>query len=529
MFLSLLLRLFPLPARLTTLLLSHLEPPLFGTKHASPSLLQLANIPTRGQSLFLLYLVAINVVLCCVGYPIADPNSWYSSNWYQLASYVADRTGVLSFVNITLLVLYSGRNSLLLYLTDWSRSTLLLVHRWVAWLCTLQACVHSAVWLGLYVYDKGHTAVSKEPFWYWGIIATLSLVVLLPLSILPIRKAVYEAFLGTHVFFAILAIAGSWYHILYRYSHQWGYETWLYVAMAVWAFDRLVRLVRMARLGVLRAYVSRVDDDYLRLDVPGVDCAGHVYAYFPSLTWRVWENHPFSVVNAVATSPASYSSKHGGSSPDKLGTSTTTKETGSAASETPSLSATNPRGITLLVRTHAGLTAKLISAIGCPSGIPILLEGSYGDPSSTLLKADHGPSVAYPNTLCIAGGVGITAILPSLHSALSLYAPTGTTKLFWGVRQAGLVAAVEGLVREVRVSDDDPDVRFWGRVETHVALGERMNLRSILEREVGGPGSPGTTVVVCGPESMADEVRCIVSGLGRHGAVVRLVEESFTW
>ncbi|KAH6889204.1 ferric reductase transmembrane component 4 [Thelonectria olida] len=527
MFLSL-LRLLPIPARITSLVNAHIiDPPLFGSKHASP-ILNLANVPTRGQALFLLYIVAINIILSAVGYSIADPNTWYPTNWYQLASYISNRTGVLSFANIALLVLYAGRNNVLLWLTDWSHATFLLVHRWVAWLCTLQACIHSAIWLGLYVYDKGHTAVSQEPFWYWGIIATLSLTVLLPISMLPIRKAMYEAFLIGHIFFAILAIAGSWYHIIYRYNHQWGYETWLWMAMAIWAFDRLVRIARTAKHGVQRGHVSRVDDDYLRIDIPGVNCEGHIYAYFPSLTWRAWENHPFSVVNSVGASPTSVSNQHD-SAPSKSGVSATAKEAGSTASEAASLSSITPHGISLFIRTHAGVTAKLASKIGLAEGIPVLLEASYGHESSALLKTSHAPSAEYPNTVCIAGGVGITAVLPSLRETLSLYAPTGTTKLFWGVRRPGLVDSIEGLVADVKENGENPDVRFWGGVETHIAVGERMNLRHILEKEIGEPGSPGTTVVVCGPESMADEVRCIVSGLGRHGATVRLVEESFMW
>ncbi|KAM5354215.1 hypothetical protein ACJ41O_000865 [Fusarium nematophilum] len=530
-FLSL-LRLIPLPASLTSKLNSFIiDPPLFGARHATP-LLNLAIVPTRGQSLFILYIVAVNIILSAVGYRVIMPNAWYSSGWYQLTSYIANRTGVLSFANIALLILYSGRNNVLLWLTSWSHTTFLLVHRWVAWMCTLQACVHSALWLALYVYDRGHTEVSQEPFWYWGIIATLALTVLLPVSVLPIRNALYEVFLIAHIALAIMAIVGSWYHIIYRYDHQWGYETWLYMAMAIWAFDRLVRLARMARHGVKRAYVTRIDDDYLRVDIPDVDCRGHIYAYFPSLSWRVWENHPFSVVNSTASpTGVQMAAADVGAAGGKAVPSAAVKEAGSTSSEIASVSETRRPGISLFVRVHKGITAKLAGAANLSGGIPVLLEASYGKESATLFGSHSATSSSFTNTVCIAGGVGVTAVLPSLMETLSLYNPTGTTKLFWGVRRQGLVESVEGLVTDVKRKEnsDGTATTFWGGIETHVSVGERLNLRRILEAEIGSSGSMGTTVVVCGPEGMADEVRCIVAGLGRNGAVVRLVEESFMW
>lgn len=39
----------------------------------------------------------------------------------------------------------------------------------------------------------------------------------------------------------------------------------------------------------------------------------------------------------------------------------------------------------------------------------------------------------------------------------------------------------------------------------------------------------GTKVVLCGPSTMADDVRCIVAGLARNGSVVSLIVEDFRW
>lgn len=488
-----------------------------------------AIVPTRGQALFIAYLISINIIMCSVGIRAVIPQTWFATSWYQVAAYVANRTGAISFANIPLLILFSGRNNILLWLTNWSYTTFLLIHRWIAWICTLQACIHSALYLGLYAWSHSHAEESKLAYWYWGIIATLALSLALPLSILPIRKMAYEVFLITHIALAIMAIAGSWYHIIYRYDHQWGYETWMYIAMAFWAFDRLVRLARMAGKGVHRAYVSRIDDDYLRITIPGVECQGHVYAYFPSLSWRVWENHPFSVINSIGTRGEDHTAA--GVTDPKIGTTVASKEIGGSSTPSDSASLTSgpavaSPGITLFVRLHSGITSRLASKIGAAEGIPVLLEGSYGHESGALLKGSSAPTVEYPNTICIAGGVGITAVLAALAPTHGIHAPLGTTKLFWGVRHSAIVDSVEDLIPNIKTTDK-VGVKWWGNIETHITVGERMNLREILKRELSQ--KKGTTVVVCGPESMADEVRCIVAGLGRHGAVVRFFEESFVW
>lgn len=509
-----------------------IDPPVLGSHHATP-ILKMAIVPTRGQALFILYIVAINIISCAVGIRAVMPQSWFSTAWYQVAAYVANRTGVISFANIPLLILFSGRNSILLWLTNWSHATFLLIHRWVAWICTFQACIHSALYLGLYVWSKSHAETSKEPFWYWGIIATLALSLLLPLSILPIRKLAYEFFLVFHIILGVVSIVGCWYHIIYRYDHQWGYETWLYVAIAVWAFDRLVRLVRMFRMGVCGAYVSRIDEDYLRIDIPDVECHGHVYAYFPTLSWRVWENHPFSVVSSMSLGPHVVpTATHIETTPlEKSGPESASEQvvgiaTASDSSSLSSSSASAAPGITLFVRIHTGLTSLLASHVGSAAGIPVLLEGSYGHESSALLETSTTPTPEWPNTVCIAGGVGITAVIPTLNSMTSIHTSYGNTKLFWGVRQPALVGAVEELIANVKMSDKS-NLRWWGNVETHITVGERMNLRAILEQEI--TGAKGTRVIMCGPEGMADEVRVIVAGLGRSGAVVKLIEESFVW
>ncbi|KAL0940565.1 ferric reductase transmembrane component 4 [Colletotrichum truncatum] len=538
-----LLRFVPFPSSLVSKFYAYfVDPPAFSKYHAVP-VLGLGMIPTRGQAFFIFYIIAVNVIFAGVGYRSLQPNSWYVMGQYEeIFNYVANRTGMLSFANLPLVFLYAGRNNVLLWLTNWSHSTFLLLHRWIAFICMLQAVIHSAMWLHIHsAWHQDHAEVSAIPYWYWGIIGTLALVLLVPFSLLPIRQRVYEFFHAAHIVLAILALVGCWYHIIYRYKRQWGYENWVIMAAVIWGFEWVIRGARVFRRGVKTAFVTKIDDDYVRVDVPGVDCRGHAYAYFPTLTWRVWESHPLSIAGVaysgsedaqeVIATPTD-------SSPDKSETEPGVTAT-AATSSSSSLSSPGTRatGVAFFVRIGTGTTRLLANKHSSPRGIPILLE-AYSGESRLYEDGIHGtPNIEFPNVVYIAGGVGITAILPKLSLSQALYKPLGSKKLYWGVRSGavGLANAVQRLVVSSGGADKPTSIRAegrselqWGDVEVNVSVGERFDLRSILESEVRS-NLGGTMVVVCGPGGMADEVRMVVSSLGRHGSSVRLVEETFTW
>lgn len=466
-------------------------------------------MPTRGQALFIFYLIAINIVLSCVGINVTSPDAWYDSRSAAVLVYVTNRQGVLSFANIPLLILYSSRNNALLWLTNWSHSTFLLIHRWIAILCTIEACLHSAIYLQIYVSNGTHAEESALPYWIWGIIATLALSILLPASILPLRKRLYELFLATHFVVAFLAVLGCYLHIFYRFEHQWGYETWIYIAFAIWAFDRLLmRFLRMARNGIRTAKITVLDNEYIRIDIAGISAQGHAYLYFPTMSWRVLENHPFSVVQNLPVRPCSVleqPSEFNSCSAeriDKLGLAKDV-ESPSPQSEdgTQDSGPTFGRGVSFFVRTTNGLSARLRQR----STLPVLVESSYGES----LAAPH--SINAPNVILIGGGVGVTALLPHIRHT------PGRTRLFWSSRSQALVDTIkETLGRSVLTS----------QVVGKISINRRLDLRKILNQEVVDE----TIVIVCGPASMADEVRNLVCEIGQEGRkVVQLIDESFSW
>ncbi|KAI5867218.1 ferric reductase like transmembrane component-domain-containing protein [Durotheca rogersii] len=555
-----LLRFVPFPKTIVSRFYAYvIDPPLFCHRHREP-VLGLFIMPTRGQALFIAYFIILNVVLSCVDYRLVIPNFWFPSEHDQLVFYIANRTAVLAFANLPLLVLYSSRNNFLLWLTNWSHTTFLLIHRWIAIICTLEACVHSLVYLRIYVARGEYEYASAFEYWKWGIAATVVMCAILLSSILPLRQKLYELFLATHFVLALLALLACYHHIYFRYENQWGYETWIYVAFGVWAFDRVARVARMARNGVRTAYVTVLDDDYVRVDVPGLAVAyGHAYLYFPTLTWRVWENHPFSVMATPAPSLAPSISVVAADEKPKFNASSTsssspelapavipepfpsypepTKSYPEVSSSSSSSSSSSPSsytpGLTFFIRTETGLTASLrklcpgSASPSAPAPVAVLVEASYGT-SSLLEQLRTAPA---QKCVAIAGGAGIAGVAPLLRRALAAprdgdtVAGPARARLFWGVRSPALARSALGAsgVAAVHAAGGE------------VAVGRRLDLRAILEREVPVGPSPAApehehvTVVVCGPDPMADEVRELVRERALRGASVRLLDEAYSW
>jgi len=240
---------------------------------------------------------------------------------------------------------------------------------------------------------------------------------------------------------------------------------------------------------------------YLKVEVEGVVTSGHAYLYFPTLSWRVWENHPYSVLSTFATaSSGSESSQGSSSSLEKV------------ASEEGSLSTIRPRA-TFLIRPMNGLTNKLLARTLASSGqirIPVLLEASY----------HSNPAIHDLNScstlLCIAGGVGITGVLSIAQSF-----PGVSIKLVWGVRDASLLKAVEDSGELARLRKREGS-------EVAVSVGERIRVGDVLREELDKEDRGKLGVVVCGPAGMADEVRANVAELGsKSNRGVVFVDEAY--
>ena len=132
------------------------------------------------------------------------------------------------------LILFAGRNNILLWLTNWSHSTFIVLYRWIARLFALHTILHSIFFLAARIQTGTYKSDVKLPYWQWGIAATVFVCVMPVFSLLWMRRLSYEVFLLGHILLAALVIITNWYHLIKRFYYSRSHEYWLYAAVAAW-------------------------------------------------------------------------------------------------------------------------------------------------------------------------------------------------------------------------------------------------------------------------------------------------------
>ncbi|TDZ28457.1 Ferric/cupric reductase transmembrane component B [Colletotrichum spinosum] len=527
-----------------------LLPALIGRRRFESLPGQVGNVPGRALGVFVALYVALNVVLSAVSFGSFQPNTFFMSRGFELCEYVGNRTGVLSLVNAGISILFAGRNNLLIALTGWGQTTFLTLHRWTARVATLQAVVHSVVytvayWQPGYAGFAAYAAKAAEPFYYWGIIATVAFSLAAVFAVLPFRASFYETFLALHIVLVVVALVGCWYHLVPHFTFAYGYQNWLYICFGYWTFERLARVARLAyyNAGSSPAEVAAIPGSSvmqvtvrLRAATAGSFGPGqHSFLYFPS-SGKFWENHPFSVAgwtSGPGVESYAVGSVDGSLKDDAV---VSTDDRHHLKSEHAGTS------VTFLIRAHGGATAWLqrrLAASPTPTmATSVLLEGPYAGHEAarrSLLLAD--------TVLCIAGGIGITAVLGYVQMYAAAAAAQGgeaTSKskrfvLAWSAREMSVIQHVRcrflGAAPGVEclfycTGGEDASAPEKHVADGAVALG-RMDVggvvRSHLER------GQLTTVLVCGPGRMVDEVTKHVGQGIDDGFKVDMVEETFSW
>lgn len=410
-----------------------------------------------------------------------------------------------------------------------------------------------------------HVVNYISSYWSYGIIAVAALGFLVVVfSILPLRVKFYETFLVIHIVLVVIILFGLWQHVVQRYHKAYGYEVWLYIAFAVWGFDRLIRPIRILALnwkpwiarGFPKATVELLPgDEFLKVTVfpsltQNFTAGQHCYLYFPTTGGNPFQSHPFSIASWSHDNQI-LDDEPGFATDDTIVPGRAIQEEQGlelkslAPPQLNQKSVLTPQrlSISFIVRPEQGLTRSLHkrllknSKLTLPKSIPVFIEGPYGTgPPLSMRNAD--------TILAIAGGIGITSIIGYLQLYLdSLCVVRDDTKrgrpgkasrfiLVWSVREESLIKAINSQLGDtdalrrkgvelqiVHTRDDDPSSR-------------RLNVDEVVRNELLGEEDRGkkVCVVMCGPGGMADTVRSAVVGcIGQKGVDVELVEESFCW
>jgi predicted ferric reductase len=563
---------FPFPRPLLSFIRKYITlPALIGTIHLRPIPANLGYIPSRFLSLLIVLYISLNVALCVVNYPTSLPNTWYITSHKHLVSLIADRLGVLSFANVALAIMFSGRNTPILFLTGFSRTDVLTLHRWISRIAAVQGIIHVVLYStstnqfgdNMFTLSAGISTIGYESnYWDLGVMAAVAMGLIVAFAILPLRKKWYEIFLFIHIAFAIVIMVGLWYHVVWRFNKILGYETWLYIGFAFWGFDRVVRVGRLVACNwkqwMAKAHPKAVvellpGDEFVKVTVwPSVKWkvrpGQHCYLQFPTVGRNPFQSHPFSIIGWDE-------GQLGGLSQDMTRLLTKPLQPGADSTmelqdislnppSTSILDSTEP-SISFIIRPEHGLTQYLHRALlnagktaGRIRSVPVWIEGPYGATALDPNFRDADTVVAF------AGGIGITSILGYLKAHLTAaeqYSRKELGKRFvlvWSAREDSLIQAV---------SSQFGDLTVLGAkgVELRISCtssGEgahRVDVKGLLRDEIrtesqryrnNGSRRRKLCVLSCGPGRMADAVRAAVVGsVETEGIVVNLVEDAFCW
>ncbi|CAF9932805.1 MAG: hypothetical protein GOMPHAMPRED_006666 [Gomphillus americanus] len=530
--------------------------PLFRTHHQAEMQLvkgwSLGVLPTRFQSLFLVLLIAMNIVYCVVGI------EWNSAGSTVMLGHLRNRTGTIAVVNMIPLVLLAGRNNPLIPLLNIPYGSFNMVHRWLGRIVAAESVVHTSCFIASKVYTGGWGTVSQSFMAFGqvpqtGLIAFCGFIAIAITSIVVFRRAFYELWYHLHIVLAIVSTVGLWYHL-----NNLPQQMFIRAFIVGWALERAIRLLiliyRNVGAGGTQALVEYLPGDAVKVTLtparpwnfrPGQ----HIFLTIPSI--GLWTTHPFSLAWSASSSrptitllsnldPEKATGIYKSNSFAKEAQVTISSPQSSTASFFDT--ATRPT-VTAIVRRRTGFTQKLWARIrNTPARqfrARAFVEGPYTSTQPSL--------ASYGTILLFAGGVGITHQIPYLRSLLEGYA-TATVAcrrllLVWAVQSPEhlewirpwmtKILAMEGR-RQIltvqlyitRSSTSGMETIRSTSTSVHMFLG-RPNVETIVAHE--SKNQVGAMAVsVCGPGALSDDVRQAVRA--RQGeASVDFVEQDFSW
>ncbi|CAK9435441.1 uncharacterized protein LODBEIA_P01680 [Lodderomyces beijingensis] len=317
-------------------------------------------VPTRAETLILLASLILCVYFMTANISYVEDDPLFNTKGLALLRYYAVRASILSSSLMPLLILFGGRNNFLQWFTRWDYATFITLHRWVSREIMVMICIHSVNY-SYYLRLRNRVI---ETYVYIGSAAFMAGVAIMIQGLLILRRKWYEVFLLLHIVLAAVFIFGAWLHVEDMYC-VWFY----YTCAAIWAFDRIIRVLRLYSFGIAQARVYLLPDETLKVvvskpkpdnweAVPG----GHAFIHFlrPSC---FWQSHPFTY--------------------------TMTEDE-----------------ICLFIKVKKGVTLQLAEYLKTHKDkkfthIPVAIEGPYGEKT---------PAGRYDSSVFIAGGNGIPGI-----------------------------------------------------------------------------------------------------------------------
>lgn len=384
----------------------------------------------------------------------------------------SNRVGVIAYALTPLSVMLASRESLLSMITGVPYQHFNFLHRWLGYVILVQSSLHTIGWciIQIRLYQpqpKVRYTFFQELYLIWGIVA-MGLILVLYIFSLPfvIRRTGYEFFRKSHYVLAMV-YAGA------CIAHWEKLHCFLTPAIALWFLDRFIRLGRTWLLhrrgidkshqGLFQAANARFtifsnteDGDVVRLDFRHPhkpwNIGQHFYLCFTE--GSIWQSHPFTPLNAPkyidnATEHSYLFRAKGGET----------------------------RKIAGILKKRKELATEMMTT-------PVILTGPYGESLERSHRADE-------NILCIAGGTGITYVLP-LILAIARDGTLGQRKieLVWLIRHRSDAEWIRPELDELSAS----------------GAGANLKIRIFTTRDSNGEGNVSDTATTSSKEKSQDAV-----------------------
>lgn len=275
-------------------------PATFGTKKAQEYTFLFkflkGYMPTRMESIFTSGFCLVVIIVLSINTYYSVGNEVIFTNYVAQLRYLANRTGINSTILMPFLVLFAGRNNVLQWITRWNYGVFMMFHRFIGRMIFLFVVLHAVTFsiaLGVDYYP-----LKTLPFMIWGTVSTVAGGIIMVQATLYLRRKWYETFLVLHILMALLFIIGGWVHINYL-----GYQWWVFVSIALWGIDRIIRLIRIFKFGFPEADITVMADETLKIKIPRPDSwkpipGGHIFIHFLTPALFI-QSHPFTFSTSV--------------------------------------------------------------------------------------------------------------------------------------------------------------------------------------------------------------------------------------
>ncbi|KAJ4298506.1 hypothetical protein N0V88_003536 [Collariella sp. IMI 366227] len=488
----------------------------------------MGTLPSRFHSLLLFGYLGSNLAYMFI-------LDWKNANKYALCAEIRGRSGTLSVVSMLPLIIFAGRNNPLIGLLNVSFDTYNLLHRWMGRVCVIEVLIHFLAWAIVQVADDGWAGVKRriltDLFIGSGTVGVAAMGLMLVLAFSPVRHAFYETFLNTHIILALVAFVCTYIHCLTAtVAGGLPQIPWILAVMGLWLADRVARMFRLAYAnwssrGLTEAIVEPLQGDACRVTMHlpryvKIKPGQHAYLRFAGL--NCWENHPFSIA---------WYEHHGRDDLLPISEKDSLQEPGRATRTT----------VSFIVGAHSGFTRKLFNKASASTSGAISMRAAFEGP-----YAGHHTMDSYGHVVLFAGATGITHQLSYLRHLIEGHnAGTVATRritLVWIIRGFEMLEWARPWMDQILRLPNRKDVlriqlfitrptrkaNMVSQSSTVHMFPGRPNVLTTLGKEVGEQMG-AMCVSVCGPGSLADDVRDAVRTVQDHGTVVDFVEESFTW